>query len=341
MVSSRRRILALALLLSLIASLALAQQADLRPRPADLTVRLVSATDQNTPVSADRVMVRSLGALLDVVAEAETVRGEITLPQVDVLNFKPYIVSAWVDGVGYHTRMSGQDFLDGKAAVIHVFEQTDSPEGLDVTGMNVVVRRRETGFDYELILSLENLSRPQRTMRADAMPLRVALPEGLAGVTVEVDDGPEPFAAELRPAGRLTGIVAAIPPGQARITVAGRVDTGRELEFRVACNRPVDAWSLMTWPGDLAVDSFDLREDRDNDYAGFSRWIGRALAPEQPVDIRVTATTATEAAPVFSDSPTPVVDTTDEAPAERGTPWMTIIAAVVLFGAYIVWKLRR
>lgn len=321
----------------------LAQDADLTPHPADIRVQVVSASDPQTHVAAEKVMVRVQSALLDVVAEAGSVpSGEVTFGQVEVLNFKPYIVSAWVDGVAYHVRRSGQEFLDGKPAVVHAFELTDSPEGLDVRGMNAVVRRRATGFDYELILQVENLARPQRTMRADAMPLRVFLPDGLKGATVEVDNGPEPFAATLRPAGGMTGIVAPITPGQARITVKGQLETGRELEFVVGCNRPVDAWSLMTWPGDLQVDSFDLRQDRDKDYAGFGRWVGQALAPDQQVDVRVTAATATEAQAVFGDEPTTASRSTDSAPAERrGVPWLTIVAAVVLFGAYLVWRLRR
>ena len=329
-------------LLLVITTAASGQVADLSAHAADIKVQVVSASDPGTPVAAEKVLVRVQGALLDVVAEAGTVpSGEITFAQVDVHSFKPYIISAWVDGVAYHVRRGGQELLDGKVAVVHAFDLTDSPDGLDVRGMNVVLHQREQGFEFELILQLENLARPQRTMRAEAMPLRVTLPRELQAAVAEVDNGPEPFAAALRPVDGMTGIVAPITPGQARITIKGMLPVGREAEFSVRCNRPVDAWSLMTWPGDLQVDSFDLRQDRDKDYAGFGRWIGQSLAPDQSVDVRVTAATATEAQAVFSDTPatTSRPDTTPT--PRRGVPWLTIVAAVVLFGAYLVWRLRR
>ncbi|MEZ4386805.1 MAG: hypothetical protein R3D98_04385 [Candidatus Krumholzibacteriia bacterium] len=314
---------------------------DLRPHATDLVVKVVQAGDDR-PVTAERVMVRAQGALLVTLAEAENVHGEVTFGGVEVVLPQSYVVSAWVEGVGYHVRHTGQQFADGKAAVVHAFAQTDLTEGLRVTGMNLVVRRREGGFGFEAIVNVDNQSRPQRTVAADAMGVRLALPRGLAQITVEVDDGPEPFPATLRPAGDLTGVVAAVPPGQARITVSGYVAADAELEFTAACNLPVDAWSLMTWPADLRVDSFDMQADTEHDYAGFGRWRGRPLDPGRTVDIRVVSPRPTTAVPVFSDTPAgPGQAATPTAPGRRGVPWVTISVAAVLLAAYAVWRLRR
>lgn len=313
----------------------------LEPQPADIVVRVVNAT-QGVTVPAERVLVRVSGALLDRVAEATDVDGEITFPDVEVYNFKPYIVSAWVDGVGYHTKRSGQELLDGEVAVVHAFDSTDSTEGVTVTGLNVVTRHVEGGFSYELIATLDNQARPQRTVAAAALPLRVALPAGLARTTVEVDDGPEPFSAPLEAAGEFTGVRAALPPGQARITVAGEVASGDALSFEVGCNLPVQQWSLMTWPDDLDVRGDDLREDRDRDYAGFGRWRGPALAPGERLAVTVEAAAPAVTAPVFDDAPEPTDTATPPPPREgRGFPWVTVAAAAVLLGAYAVWRFRR
>jgi hypothetical protein len=314
---------------------------DLRPTEVDLTVQVVSAGD-GSQLAAERVLVRPEDGLLTVLADATAVEGEVTFARVSVVLPRTYIVSAWVDGVGYHVRHTGQAFADGTPAVVHAFELTDSTEGLTITGMNLVIRQREGGFGFEAVVTVDNQSRPQRTVRADALPLRLALPEGLDQTTVEVDDGPEPFAASLRPAGALTGVVAAVPPGKARITVKGVVAADAELAFSPSFNLPVEAWSLLVWPGDLQVDSFDLQQDREGDYGGFGRWQGRALEPGQTVDVRVGSPPPADATPVFSDSPTmPPAANRRPTAVRTGVPWITIVVAVVLLGAYAVWRRRR
>lgn len=320
---------------------ATAEVVDMRPTEVDLTVQVLSAGD-GSPLAADRVLVRSEGGLLDVLADATGVDGEVTFARVPVVLPQTYIVSAWVDGVGYHVRHTGQAFADGTPAVVHAFEPTDSTEGLTITGMNLVIREREDGFGFEAVVTVDNQSRPQRTVRADALPLQLALPDGLEQITVEVADGPEPFEASLRPTGALTGVVAAIPPGKIRVTIKGVVAADAELAFSPSFNLPVDAWSLLVWPGDLQVDSFDLQQDRERDYGGFGRWQGRALDAGQTVDLRVGSPQPADATPVFSDSPTtPPAASRRPTAVRTGVPWITIVVAVVLLGAYAVWRRRR
>lgn len=327
---------------SVLALAAAADVIDLRPTEADLTVRVLLAGD-DSPVAAERVVIRAQSALLDVVAEAREVDGEVTFPRVPVILPRSYIVSAWVDGVGYHVRHGGQAFADGKPAIVHAFASTDRTDGVTITGMNLVVRQRDRGFGFEAVVTVDNQSRPQRTVHADALGVQLALPEGLEQITVEVDDGPEPFPAALRPAtGPFTGVVAGIPPGQARITIKGIVPADAELAFSAASNLPVEAWSLLVWPDDLSVDGDGLRRDDTREYGGFGRWVGHALEPGQEMDIRVWQPRPAEATRVFADSPESV-DPTDRRPrsVRTGIPWVTITVAVVLVGAYLIWRRRR
>jgi len=321
---------------------AAADVVDLRPTETDLTVQVLLAGD-GTPVVADRVVIRAQSALMAVVAEAPDVDGEVTFPRVPVILPRSYIVSAWVDGVGYHVRHSGQAFAAGEPAIVHAFESTDRTDGLTITGMNLVVRQRDRGFGFEAIVTVDNQSRPQRTVRADALPVQLALPEGLEQIVVEVDDGPEPFAATLQPASDLlTGVVVGIPPGQARITVKGIVPADAEVSFSAASSLPVDAWSLLVWPGDLSVDGDGLRRDDERDYGGYGRWSGDALAPGQSLAIRVWQPRPAEATTVFAD-PAEEAGPVDRRPraVRTGVPWLTITAAVVLLGAYLIWRQRR
>jgi len=319
-----------------------AQDAVLEKLPASVTVRIVQAAT-GEPVRAERVLIREPGAITTPLAEALAVEGEVRFPDLMVYNFKPYILSAWVDGVGYHVQRTGQTFLNGEVALIHVFEQTDDLSGLVATGMNVVVRRRERGYELEYVVTVDNRSRPQRTIRGQALPLRVALPEGVRDLAVEVDNGPDPLSAELRPTeGGLQGVAASLTPGEARITVRGLLPVADRTEFTVATNLAMPQWSLLAWPAEIAIECFDLDRDRDNTYTEFSRWLGRPLEPGQAV--RVAIGTAAEVA-TGQAVPAPTGETAAgegaSRPETRRFPWVTVGAAVVLLGAYALWRLRR
>jgi len=338
-----------AVILLLVASSAPAQDAILERLEADATVRVELGTTGRTAI-AERVIIREVGALMTTVAEAVNVDGEVTFENLMVFNFKPYIVSAWVDGVAYHAKPKGQTFLNGATVVINAFEQTSDLSGLSVTGMNVVVRAQEGEYDFEYIVTVDNASRPQRTISAAALPVQLALPIGLRDIEVEVDNGPDPLTAQLRSAGGgLTGVATALTPGEARITVRGSLPLASEgepanrIEFSVAANLAVPKWSLLVWPASLEVRSFDLDQDRDNNYTEFSRWFGEPLQPGRTIDITVAAATVTgETAPVFSSQDEEVAaPRTQRAAKKRGVPWLTIVSAVILLSAYVVWRRRR
>jgi len=320
---------------------AAAQDAILERLETDITVRVLLGATGRT-VAAERVLVREEGAVMTTVAEAVEVDGEVTFADQMVYNFKPYIVSAWVDGVGYHVRRTGQTFLDGQAAEVHAFPQTDATDGLHISGLNVVARQRQDGFELEWICTLENRSRPQRTVRAEALPVRLQLPASLTAVVVEVDRGPDPVAAHLRPlADGWSGVAAALPPGEARVTVRGVVREDGPLELVVALNLPVERWSLLAWPAELQVRSFALERDRDHGYAEFARWRGEPLAAGQEVDVSLSAPQAVATAPAFADTADVPQAAPAAPPARRRVPWLTIVSAAVLLGIYALWRRRR
>jgi hypothetical protein len=319
---------------------ATAQDAILERLPADLAVRVVMAPDQQ-PAHADHVVIREAGAPPQVMAERHDVRGEVVFPGVMIFNYMPYIISATVDGVTYHARHHGHAFLDGKAAVVQAFPSTAGLDGVTVEGMNVVARRKEYGLQLEYILTVDNQARPQATVRADALPVRLSLPAGLDNIVVEVDRGPDPQTAEMADTGDgWRGVAVALTPGRTRISIIGDLRGDGRADLAVAVNLPVSAWSLLAWPADQAVQSFDLRPDRDNRYAEFSRWIGEAMQPGDEVDVRIgpAATAApVEPADVAAASAAPATP----APAGPRFPWLTLTSAVILLGAYAIWRRRR
>jgi len=308
--------------------------------PMDVTVRVVDAATGET-VRAERVLVREPGPIQTTVAESFDVDGTVTFEGLMLHTFKPYVVSAWVQGVAYHAQQNGQAFLDGQEITVHAFPQSEDLAGVIVTGMNVVVRRQESGFDLEYVLQIENRSRPQRTIPAGALPVQLALPPGLERTVCEVRRGPDPLTGELQAtAGGLHGVAMDLPPGPARVTVRGLL-TAERIEVPVAVNLPVEAWSLLAWPASLEVRSFDLERDRDSDYPEFSRWKGPALEPGQRLNVSVAASPDAAGLAVAEPDATEPRPVPSTSPQRRRFPWLTLIAAVVLMTAYIAWRRRR
>lgn len=305
--------------------------------PIDVTVRILDAESRET-VRAERVLVREPGPITTTVADRTEVDGEITFPDLMLFNYKPYTISAWVDGVAYHAQLTGQAFLDGEIATVYAFAQTARLDGLVVEGMNVIVREREGGFGLEYVLRLENRSRPQRTVQAAALPVRLALPTRLQRAEVEISRGPDPQTAVLQQTDDgLHGVAVDLPPGPARVTVRGFVG-GERIELTVASNLPVEAWSLLAWPAAIEVRSFDLQRDRDTDYPEFARWRGPTLAPGQQV-------TASIGWPQVADGDTAIVaeesrSTTTPAPQRRGFPWLPVLGVIALVVGYGLWRRR-
>jgi hypothetical protein len=332
----------LTIVLLAVATAVAAQDAILEQQEADLVVEVVLAPDL-APVAAERVLIREEGAVLQTIAEADDVEGSVTFPDAMIYNFKPYIVSAWVDGVGYHARHGGQAFLDGKPARVIAFPTSDDRDGLQITGLNVVVRRQARGFALEYIATVANRGTPQRTVVADALPIRLVLPR-MAELEVEIDRGPDPLTADLRPAAEdLTGVAIALPPGEARITVRGLLEAGDEAVLEIGADPAVAQWSLLAWPADIRVRSADLSRDDGHGHTEFARWRGPALAPADRVEVALGAPAPAVAQDVFSAAAPRQAPAEEDRPDRRPRrfPWLTVTAAVVLVSAYLVWRARR
>lgn len=311
--------------------------------PADVTIKIVNGTT-GEPAQAQHVLLRETHPTLSTVIEEYDVDGEITFPRQMLINFSRYIATAWVDGVAYHAEERGQYFIDGRALVVHCFTTTEDLDGLAITGMNVVVRQRIDGFGLEYILQVANESRPQHTVAARSLPVQLALPPGLERLKIDVGGGgPDVRRAELQPGdGGRQGIAVALTPGTTRLTISGVLPDVKRAEMTISANLEIAAWSLLVWPADLQVHSFDLEHDRQSEYPEFSRWLGKPLAPGQQV--RVTIDQPPHLADLLPED-APDSTAADPAPAQPvgrpAFPWRTVLAATVLIALYLFWRSRR
>ncbi len=333
--------LALLALVLAVAPACRAQDVVLERQTADVVVQVILGPE-GRPAVAERVLVREEGAVTTTVAEATDVDGEVVFRDLELFGFRPYLVSAWVDGVDYHQRQRGEVFLGGQPAVVRAFPVTDSREGLRLSGMNLVVRQQAGGFALEYICHLQSSSPPRHTVAASALPLRLTLPAQLTRREVEVEQGPDPRPAELRPAaGGLVGVAAPLKPGAARITIRGFLPATDSVRIPVRFDRPVEQWSLLAWPATLRIGSMDLERDQEVGNAQFARWRGPALAADQEVMVTIGATGEVSSAPVFGEPAAPQQAPPAPAAPERRFPWLTVISAVVLLAAYLLWRRRR
>lgn len=325
-----------------LATAALAQDVVIEPQTGDVSIALVNGTT-GAPGAADRLELRQIGYAMKLLAAADGVSDKVVFPAVEMLPFRPYLAIATRGGVAYRAQMTGQEFLDGKTLTVHVFDETDDTAGVTVTGMNVVARRHADGCELEYILTIENESRPQRTIAAASSPLRFAAP-ALTSATAELYRGPQPEDAEVTAADGLTAARIPLAPGTTRFVHKGFLAESGPVHLEIGANLPVAAWSLMVSPAELAVDARDLTRD-EGDYPGFGRWRGPALTAGQrvPVDLpalsrelAAAATHAKRAAP--TDGASRAAATGNEAP---GRSWIWIVGAAISLGLLAIGLWRR
>jgi hypothetical protein len=338
----RRLVLALLLILTGVAG---AQDAVIEPQTGSVTVKLVNGTT-GEPGEAERVELREIGFAMRLLASAANVAGEVVFPGVRLLKDRPYLAVALRGAVAYRAQLVGQKFLDGDAITVYVFDQTESLDGVSVSGMNVIVRRQAAGCELEYLLTVENAARPQRTIAAGVLPVRVVVPS-LTAAAAEMYRGPEPEPVEIAagPDG-LVGPRIALTPGTTRVVLKGFWDVPGPARLEIGCSLPVTAWSLMVSPTTLAVLAPDLSRDA-GDYPDFARLRGPALTPGQTVRVDLPALSddlAGEAGSSRSNQPPAAAKGAPGRAAGSGShDWVwtvAIVVSVLLLGVGL-WQRRR
>ncbi len=342
----RSRLVLIVMTIAVGATCALADDAAMAPQSADVTVTITNGTT-GKPGTADRVEVREIGYAMRLLASADNVKGQIVFPNVELLSFRPYLATAIRNGVPYQARMNGQNFLDGEALTVYVFDETDDLDGVTITGLNAVLRRRGAGYELEYVMTIENKMRPQKTVSAAAVPVRMLMPAGVANLQGQVFRGPESEPITLQAtADGFTGSAIALPPGGTRITATGFLAAAGKAHVDIACNLPVEAWSLLVSPQDLVVACAELNRNNDDEYPTYTRYRGAALAAGQrvPVDVNV-APGVGQATDVFAGADTGTTpagalpSTGDD--ADGGFPWAVILGVSVALVAFGIWRRSR
>lgn len=349
--SSRRRPLPLLLALSALLLAALAQPGAARAQgvvgdPTDLRFTVRNATT-GQPAVAERIAIDYVAGRLNTILDTKPGGAEFTAAAVPVKDIGQYIITLWYEGVPYWWQKRGTDLLAGTIA-LDVFGVTASLESATVSGLNLVVRHRETTAELELMIEIANEARPQVTISQSSGTFDLMLPAGATGIEASYQRGPEPTPVTVTLNGTRATLAMPLTPGANRVRLVARVPWDGALEIPVGSNLPVAAWSLLTAPSSVAVETTELQAADETSAPGFARRAGPALAAGQVVNLRLLAgAPAGEPEPLFTteaDSAAAEGDVAATAGTEdkRGLPLpLAGLAVLIIIGGLIFARRRR
>ena len=308
--------------------------------PADISFHVVNATT-NKPGTIDRLELHYLPERPNPVLDVEPEGSSFTIPDVPIKDRGKYILTAWFQGVPYFWSIRGRQILD-ETLTLHVFDTSGDLAQVSMTGLNLLLRKRESLVDLEYMLKIDNAARPQVTGTGSPTVER-NVPAGATGFQAHYTRGPDPIDVPVRSlgAGRV-GLDVPLTTGQNQIRFTCRVAWQEGLEVPVGSNLPVDAWSLLATPENLDIRSFDLSVDRGQDLPGFLRFIGQPLDANPDYRFQVNSRiVAGQAEEVFTTEAPAEEDEDEASEGENDGGGFPFLVLVPIFVVLIIILARR
>ncbi|MBK9776977.1 MAG: hypothetical protein IPP62_11535 [bacterium] len=314
--------------------------------PTDLRFTVRNATT-GQPAVAERIVIDYVVGRLNTILDTKPGGAEFTASAVPVKDIGQYIITLWHEGVPYWWQKRGAELTAGPVA-LDVFSVTASLESATISGLNLVVRHRETTAELELMVEIANDARPQVTINQASGTFDLMLPAGATAVEATYQRGPEPTPVAVTLSGTRATVAMPLTPGANRLRLTARVPWDGALDMPVGSNLPVAAWSLLTSPPSVAVETTELQAPDETTVPGFVRRAGPALAAGQVASLRLLAgAPAGKPEPLFKTSPDSAAPA-GELPAptgaaeKRGLPLpLAGLAVLIIIGGLIFARRRR
>jgi len=301
--------------------------------PTDLQFTVRDATT-GQPAAPERLMMQYVAGRLNTVLDMKPGGAEFTAPAVPVKDIGQYIVTLWYQGVPYWWQKRGSDLAAGPVA-LDVFSVSESLDAATITGLNLIVRHRETTADLELMVEVTNLAKPQATLDRGSGTFELELPAGATDIEASYQRGPEPTPVAVSLAGTRASIGMPLTPGANQLRLKARAPWDGAFDLPVGSNLPIDAWSLLTAPASVTVEADGMQGPDEQSVPGFVRRAGPALAPGRAFTVRLqSGVAAGEPEPLFSDTAPAADPATDAAKKPEGG--RRFPAALVLLAALII-----
>lgn len=288
------------------------------------------------PAAPERLTIAYVAGRLNTVLDMEPGGAEFTAPAVPVKDIGQYIITLWYQGVPYWWQKRGSDLAEGPVS-LDVFAVTEDHQAVTITGLNLIVRYRETTVDLELMVEVGNQAKPQVVVNRGSGTFELQLPAGATDIEATYQRGPEPTPVPVTLTGTRASIGMPLTPGANQLHLTARAPWAEGLELPVGSDLPIAAWSLLTAPPSLTVEAAEMQAPDEQSAPGFVRRVGPALAAGRTATVRLGGGAAAgEPEPLFTASaPTDAAAGDDAAgpAAGGGRRFPTVLA---LLGVLIV-----
>jgi len=312
--------------------------------PTDLPFTVRDATT-GQPATPERLTIAYVSGRLNVVLDMNPGSAAFTAPAVPIKDIGQYIITLWHQGVPYWWQKRGAELTAGPVA-LDVFSVTESLDAVSITGLNLVLRHRETTADLELMVEITNLAQPQATVSRGSGTFELQLPDGATDIEASYQRGPDPTPVSVTMSGTRAAIAMPLTPGTNQLRLTARAPWDGALDLPVGSNLPIEAWSLLTAPPSVTVESGEMQGPDEQSVPGFVRRTGPALAAGRTFTVRLNpGTVAGEPEPLFTES-APAADPSAAAAAKEGggrrfPVALAALVALIIIGAVAVARRGR
>lgn len=265
--------------------MAMAQAID---TPVDLQFKVLNGTTGEAG-TLDRLQIQYRTTTLVPVLDTTPQGSAFTLHNVPIKDRGQYIITAWSQGVPYFGQHRGSTLME-KETSLHIFDTTASLDGISISGLTILVKKEGALLQLEYMLKIHNAATPQITILGNPT-FEFKLPTGYSQLKAEYKRGPDPIAIATNTIGEgIIGLPVPLTSGNTVISLTAAVPFTEGMDLPIASNLPVDSWSVMTSPNNLAVDSFELEYEPEADHgmAGWNRYLGSPLESDRNLVIRLS-----------------------------------------------------
>lgn len=315
--------------------------------PVDLRFEVRDATT-GQPAVAERIVVDYIAGRLNTILDTNPTAPAFTAAGVPIKDIGQYVITAWYRGVPYWWQKRGADLMAGPVA-LDVFGTSEARETVTVTGLNVVVRHRETTAEIELLCEVTNDSRPQATVLLPGSTFELQLPAGATGIEATYRRGPEPTPVAVTVNGTRVSLAMPLTPGANSLRLTARAPWDGTLELPVGSDLPLAAWSLLVAPATVTVEAAGLQAPDESSAPGFVRRAGPALGAGESLVVRLVSGAQPGAPQELFQEPAPAAAVGDgpggpaaDGKGKGGVPVpLAVLAVLIIIGGLILLRRGR
>jgi hypothetical protein len=212
---------------------------------------------------------------------------QFTARAVPIVPSAEYIITVYADGVPYWWSKRGRELTAGPV-VLHVFDTAPGPEGLTISGMDVILHHDGSVLKLQYMLQVRNDLKPQATVAGSGASFALALPGNAQEVEAVYMRGPDPMPVDVATSGDMAGLTFPVTPGMNKVRIDAVVPWTEGMEVAVGSNLAVENWSVLASPRGLEVRAFGVRDKSDQEIQGYTSLEAEPIDAGDLVDLTLS-----------------------------------------------------